>query len=616
LLDDVLGSIVLFGLDRFTLVWISITLAVGVTTFVWFHVPLYRLKRHIEKFLGQEHEASITSLKELLSLEPPFEGMPPLSSAWELYIRVARQADWSDGIPNPVPFFTQERLIDVPAQRRLAEAVPGFLTAIGILGTFVGLSVGLSQISPENLGTPEGLRRSVVPLLDGMRLAFFSSIVGILSSILWSAADRLHLRMAQAKLAALHDRLDAIFPPVLETELLQEMVRHQREQLGNLKSFLSDYLIPQMVSGFQDAISQTLVPEVNRTLEVMEGIGRSVGEKQLEGVAEMVDTFIESLNESLDDQMRELAQVLRETVEWQRTVKLELSDLLQAIQEAGEAQQQALQAAHQLLVQIGEASEAFIHQKERLAEGTRALEGVLERLVAANDQTQRSLELADQVETRLSALRDQLVQETSKQFQEMRALWDETRQDLAGVVEDIQEVLEDLPTISQQVVEHTREITGRINDELEAFYQKMHGGLEQTFNAFDEHLARATETLGGVVEDMREVLEDLPAISKQIARQTEEISSQMASTAAAVQDAATDLSGGLEQAQEQAVEVLSELGRSLATLTQHLEGFPQLLGYIHDQFRSLTAGMEAVAAELQTVREIVGDLQRQSEVAD
>nr|VFJ57114.1 MAG: hypothetical protein BECKDK2373B_GA0170837_106320 [Candidatus Kentron sp. DK] len=64
-------------------------------------------------------------------------------------------------------------------QERLAAfagSIPSYLTAIGILGTFVGIFVGLYKFDVSNL------QQSVPLLLDGMKLAFSTSIAGLTSS--------------------------------------------------------------------------------------------------------------------------------------------------------------------------------------------------------------------------------------------------------------------------------------------------------------------------------------------------------------------------------------------------------------------------------------------------
>ena len=52
------------------------------------------------------------------------------------------------------------------------------LTIVGVLGTFIGIYVGLQEFSTDDL------QNSIKDLLDGLKLAFGTSIVGIASALL------------------------------------------------------------------------------------------------------------------------------------------------------------------------------------------------------------------------------------------------------------------------------------------------------------------------------------------------------------------------------------------------------------------------------------------------
>ncbi|MBI5696676.1 MAG: hypothetical protein HZC51_13265 [Nitrospirae bacterium] len=59
---------------------------------------------------------------------------------------------------------------------KIADSIPSHLTGIGILGTFVGIFIGLYKFDVNNLGS------SVPLLLEGMKVAFSTSIAGLVAS--------------------------------------------------------------------------------------------------------------------------------------------------------------------------------------------------------------------------------------------------------------------------------------------------------------------------------------------------------------------------------------------------------------------------------------------------
>jgi len=80
-----------------------------------------------------------------------------------------------------------------------AGSIPNHLTALGILGTFVGIFLGLYNFKVGNLQT------SIPCLLEGMKLAFTTSIAGLTTSTL--------LRVSHSVVISISDKPDPFYPP-------------------------------------------------------------------------------------------------------------------------------------------------------------------------------------------------------------------------------------------------------------------------------------------------------------------------------------------------------------------------------------------------------------------
>ena len=75
-------------------------------------------------------------------------------------------------------FFNQdERLKKYEKYNNFITYIPSLLTSLGIFGTFVGISIGLVNFDPANID------KSISELLEGMKTAFYSSLVGVFFSI-------------------------------------------------------------------------------------------------------------------------------------------------------------------------------------------------------------------------------------------------------------------------------------------------------------------------------------------------------------------------------------------------------------------------------------------------
>ncbi|MEN8719310.1 MAG: hypothetical protein ABF296_03470, partial [Oceanococcaceae bacterium] len=64
------------------------------------------------------------------------------------------------------------------SRARVVSFAPSLLTSIGIFGTFLGITVGLAGFDPDNVTS------SVPKLFGGIKLAFWTSVAGILGGIL------------------------------------------------------------------------------------------------------------------------------------------------------------------------------------------------------------------------------------------------------------------------------------------------------------------------------------------------------------------------------------------------------------------------------------------------
>lgn len=82
-------------------------------------------------------------------------------------------------------------LLDQIGGRSFCEHVGGALTSLGILGTFFGLVTGLSGFSSHDAQNEvDQITEGIQELLDGMTVAFWTSIVGIIASVIFGVLYR------------------------------------------------------------------------------------------------------------------------------------------------------------------------------------------------------------------------------------------------------------------------------------------------------------------------------------------------------------------------------------------------------------------------------------------
>jgi hypothetical protein len=104
----------------------------------------------------------------------------------------------------------------------LIHALPGICTSLGILGTFVGITIGLWGVDASN--PADGIQ----PLISGLSTAFLTSIVGVIMSMIlgvWAGHRESRL------LASVHDFVDLVeqkVPRITSEKLLASLLDAER----------------------------------------------------------------------------------------------------------------------------------------------------------------------------------------------------------------------------------------------------------------------------------------------------------------------------------------------------------------------------------------------------
>ena len=106
-------------------------------------------------------------------------------------------------------FFSQSAIVDTPIKSEFFKHLAGILTGIGIIGTFGGLLVGLSQFDPS--GDPSAVQKSLGLLLHGVRDAFIASGLAIAAAMIITFVEKQLLRTCYASLEELTAVLDSLF---------------------------------------------------------------------------------------------------------------------------------------------------------------------------------------------------------------------------------------------------------------------------------------------------------------------------------------------------------------------------------------------------------------------
>lgn len=179
--------------------WVAAAIIVGV--FLLFskeEFKLYKIKESLKKIL--ENDNVLDSLKETKMAE--------LVDSYTKCINIDTQNGKRTNIP------ASEYINDFNVCKcnklnlRMLDTASSTLVGLGLLGTFLGLTIGINGFDSSNA---EKINDSIQGLLSGMGTAFLTSLLGMGLSILYTFADKALRHRLYKDIKELTDKLDATY---------------------------------------------------------------------------------------------------------------------------------------------------------------------------------------------------------------------------------------------------------------------------------------------------------------------------------------------------------------------------------------------------------------------
>lgn len=325
-------------------------------------------------------------------------------------------------------FFTKDRRL-----LAFAAAAPTLLPTLGLIGTFVGIFVGLMDFNPENID------ESVPPLLVGLKIAFVTSIIGMALGV------TVHILL--------------FFRP-----------RHDTDEEVTEGQFLSALV------EIRDA-SQETSKHIGNLENKFDGFAAQIGDATVEQIVQALDKAVRNFNEQLNVEVggnfQKLSEASENLVVWQTKYAGEIEAMRGAMDEAGQS--------------IAESAAAFEEVRKLLAAVAEPFQGVRDLLVEINAQRNEltgSLEafarLKKDAEESLPLLEDKL--NSLYKLNNLSAK-------LADAIEDVQSRM---TTLDQQMQDELKRAIalmgshlGTISEEFMKDYTPLIQGLRQLTEASD-----------------------------------------------------------------------------------------------------------------------------------
>lgn len=122
--------------------------------------------------------------------------------------------------------------IAVKTWKSVAQQIPNTQTGIGILGTFIGLLTGIGNVG---FSSAETVITSVQSLLNGINVAFYTSIVGVIFSILFNVIYKMVWSMTQREMQMFYREYHTYVRQSVEEAEKERQFAFQQEILEYLR---------------------------------------------------------------------------------------------------------------------------------------------------------------------------------------------------------------------------------------------------------------------------------------------------------------------------------------------------------------------------------------------
>ena len=220
-------------------------------------------------------------------------------------------------------YFNQRYILWSKVNMRWFNTLPNILTGLGMVGTFIGLVAGIFIASPGLSADDIGKAKDALKvLLSGASLAFLTSIVGLLSSMLFSKAEKNKIhkfdKLCQTFVSEIDERVEYFSAERLSSKVLQE----SKKQSFALETFANDLAVT-MGQVMQEQVAAPLVDAINELTQSQ----KSANDETIEKV---MAEFAASISGAAGVEMQALAETIK-------TISNKLEEQLVALSEGNQS---------------------------------------------------------------------------------------------------------------------------------------------------------------------------------------------------------------------------------------------------------------------------------------
>ncbi|MFC1234397.1 anti-phage ZorAB system protein ZorA [Vibrio sp. F74] len=473
----------------------------------------------------------------------------------------------------PSVYFNQKNLLLPNINVRFYNALPNILTGLGIVGTFIGLTVGISLAAPGlNSNDIKDAKEALNILLDGASLAFITSIVGLLTSLVFSAYEKKYIHLFNSSCQKLNSALDARVEYFSAERLASKSLAEAQKQSMALQTFANDLAV-----SLGQVIEQHVTQPMIRAIDELRTDQKSASD---ETVTKVMGEFADKIAGAAGDEMKAFASTIKTMSD---SLESQVNSLTKGQDEMQKAAQSAVtgmsvamtEGSEKINAGIDEAVDALLESVEKsidnvtiqldtasqkladnLKEGLQEFDGILGKLTETATQYQT---MTDANKTLYSEISQSI--ETIGELSEKA---NQTNLDFQRTASTFQDYIQSLNQTSAQLTESTSSVDStlntlrRVQEEMTHIwsdYEERFSGLDTTLeNVFknvstglERYASQTDEYVLGLDKHASDVVQSLAAAAQEISEAVDSLGEALDSKVEIFESSVTTISNSAEE---------------------------------------------------------------------
>ena len=490
---------------------IAVVTAIGVVKCL---LPLWNTTHALRRAIRKLQDQAGENPERPVWQEPKFMGKR-LKGCWLRFLQNAEQLD-RRGLPcNVEDYINDDTVTHGPGNATLAEMIPNLLTSLGILGTFIGMTQGLSGL---DVSSTDSMMSGIQTLLNGMQFAFGTSVAGVSCSLIFNMLNRI----AQGSSYRAIDDFTESFTQLAMQRPLDNDVQLicQNQDRNHLLGTVTEQVSTRMASSIEGAIGRAMQP----VSQSMDRFLMGATQTQIDGVQHIVNRFVEQMNSSLNGQFLTLGKTMTDINRNQQVSMERLEQSMNAVSGI-------IQDTRQLHTVSGEVIDRFeqyvsemsqARQRDERFEKTSA--ELLSAMHQAADQQGKMLARLQQGQENLGHALNDFQAAGARTLDQLQQNNTDATRSLRSVSQTMQDAGQQLAGSYQRFVSDVVDGLSRslgmfeasMNDMTDAFAKKIEAaGSQSTVSSVTEEMAGMQKALGGMQTAIEQATAALQAVREE-----------------------------------------------------------------------------------------------------